>query len=134
MPEGNDPMGYRALDQQISREMRCAINHRKATQQNQRLAVDASRTYMVANPLNHAEAPIDVRRTRPSSTSASICSSASYAPSSAGSAKPDPVLLAKLDSLERTLAEERAGRVAVQHELARLTKLLEARVASHSQQ
>jgi hypothetical protein len=55
MPEGHDPWGHQALNQQISRELRCAAAASKARQQDMQLPVDPAAAYIVSNPVTHQD-------------------------------------------------------------------------------
>jgi hypothetical protein len=60
MPEGNDPYGTQAYNQQLSKELRCSAHSLKARQQFMQIPVDVSRTYIVTNPVTHQDTVIRI--------------------------------------------------------------------------
>lgn len=131
MPEGHDPMGYLALQQQINKERRCTINFIKS--RNQVIAADPKGAYIVSNPITHVDTLIEVGR-RPSTTASarSVDSRQGGRADSklAANESHEKQLNLRVKQLEATLDEERSSRLKVQSELDKLQKLLEQHLAT----
>ena len=131
MPEGNDPFGYLALHQQISKEMRSAI----AFNRSQRSTGGSSTAaFVVTNPITGIDRIIETRQgsrsTRnPSEARTVLVSQSSMRASTVSAAhKQQRELTERMAELEQTLKDEREGRVKVQRELERLESLVQSKV------